>query len=412
MNYPARFLLVALSVPVFAVRAAVLEGDLATFLGEPIIETQQLVRHSRSQVWPNVVVARDGSVLATYGVVFGGSEPFTRNPRRVALRRSEDGGATWGEEIVIAEPGFQGGGTIVDETTGDILAFVEERHPPAALTVYRSQDHGKTWQAQAETLVRPDGRGNVPSMHMNEHGITLQFGPNRGRLLRAARWYAGRNKHDVYAGMYTTAVYSDDGGVTWNTSEPFPEYGTGEAAIAELSDGRIYYSSRMHWSERPQNRRRRAAWSHDGGQSWVDWDVVEALPDGQQGRVEGCLGGLVRLPIQGRDVLIYSNVDTDTFHRNRITVWASFDGAKTWPIKRLVYGGPSGYSSLIAGRPGTPSEGWIYIHYDGGEDHDDPVGMAHLFIPPRGSLVARFNLSWLLAGLKTGNGSIPGWVQE
>lgn len=384
-----------------------IEGRLDLFLGEPVMETQQLVLHARSQVWPNIVVALDGSVLATYGVVFGGSEPFERNSRHVAARRSQDGGKTWGNEIIIAAPGFQGGGTIVDETTGDILVFVEERHPPAPLTIYRSRDHGVSWDAQATTVVEADRLGNVPSMHMNEHGITLRHGAHRGRLVRAARWYAGRNKHDVYAGMYTTAIYSDDGGLTWQTSEPFPENGTGEAAVAELSNGQIYYSSRMHWSERPQNRRRRAAWSDDGGQTWKRWDIVEALPDGQQGRVEGCLGGLVRLPVKGKDILIYSNVDTDTFDRNRITVWASFDGAKTWPIKRLIYGGPSGYSSLTAGRPGTPSEGWIYIHYDGGEDHDDPVGMAHLFIPPKGSLVARFNLSWLLEGDETGDGEVP-----
>ena len=76
-------------------------------------------------------------------------------------------------------------------------------------------------------------------------------------------------------------------------------------------------------------------------------------------------------------------------------------------MKRLVYGGPSGYSSLAVGRPATPSEGWIYIHYDGGKDYNDPVGRADLFIPPDGSLVARFNLSWLLEGQRTGDGSVP-----
>ncbi len=392
---------------VFGAHGADVEGTLPPFLGEPVFESQQLIRHSRSQIWPNIVVAMDGSVLATYGRAFGGGEPFDRNRRHVALRRSEDAGKTWGQEIIIAEPGFQGGGTIVDETSGDILAFVEDQHPPAPLTIHRSKDHGKTWVAQAGTVVKPDSLGNVPSMHMNEHGITLRHGEHKGRLLRAARWYAGKNKSDVYANMYTTAVYSDDGGRTWTTSEPFPENGTGEAAIAELSDGRLYYSSRMHWPERPQNRRRRSAISHDGGQTWTDFDIVEALPDGQQGRAEGCLGGLVRLPIKGKDILIYSNVDTYTFDRNRVTVWASFDGGGTWPVKRLVCGGPSGYSSLAAGRPGTISEGWIYIHYDGGHDYHDPVGRADLFIPPDGSHVARFNLAWLLEGQPTGDGPVP-----
>lgn len=64
---------------------------------------------------------------------------------------------------------------------------------------------------------------------------------------------------------------------------------------------------------------------------------------------------------------------------------SKFDGGKTWPLKRGVYEGSFAYSSLSAGRPGTPSEGWIYLHFEGG--------------PNGGSNVARFNLSWLLQGV-------------
>ncbi|UCE47957.1 MAG: exo-alpha-sialidase [Phycisphaerales bacterium] len=36
-------------------------------------------------------------------------------------------------------------------------------------------------------------------------------------------------------------------------------------------------------------------------------------------------------------------------------VWASFDGGKTWPLKRLVCEGSFVYSSFAAGRPTTES---------------------------------------------------------
>ena len=62
------------------------------------------------------------------------------------------------------------------------------------------------------------------------------------------------------------------------------------------------------------------------------------------------MGGLARLPVADRDILIFSNIDTEQPKRERATVWASFDGGKTWPVKRLVYDGPSGYSSLAADR--------------------------------------------------------------
>nr|MBC8218889.1 exo-alpha-sialidase [Planctomycetota bacterium] len=273
----------------------------------------------------------------------------------------------------------------------EILAFVEKNHPPAALTIYRSKDHGKTWSA-TESVINPDTNGNVPSMHMNEAGITLRHGKHAGRIIRAARHYAGRNDRDKWPEHYTTAIYSDDGGKTWNTSKPFAEMGAGEAAIAELSDGRLYYNSRAHWNRDKPPLRRRCAFSADGGETWTDWQIVEILPDGPQNTNYGCMGGLVRLPIRGRDILIYSNCDNPDGRRLG-TVWASFDGGKTWPLKRLVYEGSFAYSSLAAGRPATESEGWIYLQFESG-----------------GSRVARFNLSWLLKGEKTGGGELPNWL--
>lgn len=353
------------------------EDKIDVLLGEPAFEMRQVFQGER---FPNVVVAVDGTVLATWGSA------------SVRVRRSEDGGKTWGEEITIAKPGFQGGGLTVDEKSGDILAFVEAHHPPGPVSVYRSTDHGRSWQVQ-KTVFHQDSRGNVPSMHMNEHGVTLRHGEHRGRLLRPSRHYAGKNERARWPQHYTNAIYSDDGGRTWNTSDPFPAFGTGEATLVELSDGRIYYNSRRHWApEGADPRRRWIAWSEDGGATWNDLSICQALPDGPQDTSYGCMGGLDRLPVSGRDILIYSNCDSPA-GRRRGTVWASFNGGITWPLKRLVHDGAFAYSSLTAGRPGTKSEGWIYLHFEGG--------------PQGGSTVARFNLSWLLEGEKTGDGGIP-----
>ena len=207
------------------------------------------------------------------------------------------------------------------------------------------------------------------------------------------RYYGPNGGEAEWSQQYTNAIYSDDGGKSWKTSKPFPENGTGEAALVELSDGRIYYNSRVHWSKRPRNKRRREAWSDDGGVTWKDWRIIDVLPDGDQGRTYGCMAGLTRLPLADRDILIFSNLDTDASHRERVSVWASFDGGKTWPVKRLVDAGRSGYSSLAVGRGNSPSAGWIYLFYE----HD----------PFKGAHMARVNLAWLLGGKATGNGIIP-----
>lgn len=353
------------------------EGSINSFLGKPTLQMQQLFKGER---FPNIAVSTQGTVIATWG------------NKSVICRRSEDGGQTWGEAITIADPGFQGGGLTVDEATGDIFTFIEAHHPPAPVIVYRSKDDGKTWEKQDSLFIK-DSNGNLPSMHMNEHGITLRHGKHKGRLIRPSRYYGKKNAREEWPNHYTNAVFSDDHGLTWHTSDPFPENGTGEACIVELSNGVLYYNSRVHWQERPKNTRRRSALSYDGGRTWSHWKIIDILPDGHQHRSYGCMGGLVRLPLKGRDILIFSNIDTPNARREKGTVWASFDGGKTWPVKRLVYDGPHGYSALNAGRPGTASEGWIYHHFEGG--------------PKGGATVARYNLSWILEGELTGDGSIP-----
>ena len=203
---------------------------------EPIFDTKQLFYSERM---PNVVVAMDGTIVASFGKT------------EFLVRRSEDGGNTWGPIIKVSE-GINGGGLTVDEKSGDIIAFIEEEHPPSKLKIFRSNDNGKSWKS-SQIKILPDRNGMIPSMHMNEHGITLQKGKYNGRLIRPSRYYNAKNSSErkslykskkMWEGQYTNAIYSDDGGYTWHVSDPFPANGTGEAAIIELNDGSFYYNSR------------------------------------------------------------------------------------------------------------------------------------------------------------------------
>lgn len=329
-------------------------------------EVQQVFSSER---FPNIVAAMDGSLLATWG------------NSKVVAKRSEDGGITWGDEVVIADPGFHGGGTTVDEGTGNIFVFVEEGHPVAPIHVYVSKDNGKTWSEQS-TKITADLNSNMPAMHMNEHGITLKKGDYAGRLIRPSRYYGKTNDRSEWLEHYTNAIYSDDNGQTWKTSNPFPANGTGEATLVELYDGTIYYNSRRHLSTDGLNpKMRHTAWSKDGGHTWEGLAVSEELPDGDQNRDYGLMAGLTRLPIEGYDILLFSNIESEE-GRHHGTVWVSFDGGQSWPIKRLVDEGSFAYSSMTVGREGTPSEGMIYLIYES----------------DGGAKVAKFNLTWLLNG--------------
>jgi len=338
----------------------------------PVLEIQDLFESVRI---PNITVTTDGTVLA-----------FARSGR--LFRRSEDGGKTWSP---VQEVGNDAAGSaIVDANTGDVLVV-----NPKGPYLWRSRDQGKTWEREA-IVVKPNAVGHgdpdgVPAhTACSESGVTLRFGKHKGRLLMPARVQPpqGNNDQEWWPYNYNMAIYSDDGGKTWQSSGPV-QNGTGEGTLAEVSDGAIYYNSRSHMSI---DHRRRIAWSYDGGHMWTDWRVCEHLYEvGEPFYFKygtkpsyGCNAGLVRLPLEctdGKDVLLFSAPDDPGGTRVRMTVWASFDRGETWPVKRLVYEGPSAYSSLAAGPDGT-----IYLLFERGQKK--------LY---ENVAVARFNLAWIKA---------------
>lgn len=343
--------------------------------GEPLLEVQDLYEGDGNRI-PNVVVAADGSVLA-----------FARSGR--LLRRSADRGKTFEPAREVGHDA--GGSAIVDWNTGDVMVVESKRG-----FLWRSRDHGKSWQRE-EIVVKPNpmghgGAGNVPvQTTCSESGVTLQFGKHKGRLIMPAHVQPpmGNNDQEWWPYNYNTAIYSDDGGKTWQTSGPV-QSGTGEGTLAELSTGSIYYNSRSHMSV---DHRRQIAWSHNGGQMWVDWQVTTDLFEiGEPFYFKygtkpsyGCNAGLIRMPLEltgGKDVLLFSAPDNPGKSRRRMTVFASFDQGYTWPVKRLVHEGMSAYSSLAAGSDGT-----VYLLFERGEEK----------LYDRMAL-ARFNLAWVTQG--------------
>jgi sialidase-1 len=343
------------------------------------------------QVWDEevltgqVVVAMDGTVLVLKGYNSG-----TDQSKYISVKRSQDGGKTWTEESKVGDMievdgdmsddgrypnnNWTGlGNVMVDEVNGDIMVFMTTLK--TAQKLFRSKDHGKTWKVE-DTTIKPGKDGWIPATNgACDPGVTIKNGPKKGRLLMPARVFVeylnkGKNRK-FFKDLYAMALYSDDRGKSWNSSESFPLKGTGESGLVELKDGTIYHNSRTHM--RPGNRR--IAYSHDAGETWVDEHEDDELFDGPPD-VYGCKAGLLRLPYEGRDILLFSSPGNRST-RTDITVWVSFDGGKTWPVNRLIQKGPGNYTWMAAGRKGTSSEGMIYLL--AGKDW-----------------MVRFNLTWLL----------------
>ncbi len=343
---------------------------------EPFFQLQTLYKNKRMPV----IIASKGTI---YAFADAGS----------LLRKSTDNGKTWSPAKEIDSGENLRGNVVLDENTGELLVLSPSDENPC---IYRSSDKGETWKKES-IEIKPNvmGHGTFGKAPINiismEPGITLKYGEHKGRLIIAGRIQPpnGDNAQEFWMYNYNTSIYSDDNGKTWQVSDAIMT-GTGEGAVAELSDGRLYYNSRSHMSV---DHKRRIAWSFDGGNRYVDWSVSDDLYEiGEPFYFKhgskpsyGCKAGLVRVPdgvVDADDVLLYSMPDWKGGWRYQMTVWASFNGTSTWPVKRLIDADFSAYSSLAVGEDGT-----IYLLYEGGEDKlYDEIN------------VAIFNLPWLLDG--------------
>ena len=73
------------------------EAGLESHLGSARMDMGRVFGDER---FPNVVVAVDGTILASWG------------SRSLRVRRSEDGGKTWGKEITVASPASRASVTV------------------------------------------------------------------------------------------------------------------------------------------------------------------------------------------------------------------------------------------------------------------------------------------------------------
>ncbi|MAT46555.1 MAG: hypothetical protein CMO35_03885 [Verrucomicrobiaceae bacterium] len=370
-----------------------------SFLGFPAQAEEEEPFH---EIWEEEVPVMGHLAVAMDGTVLVFKEERAR--KRVEVKRSEDGGRTWSNPIVVGDRvrigsdmsddgRYKGehvgwselGNVVVDETTGEIMVFAMGLAP--SRTLYRSRDHGKTWRAE-KTVIKPDRNGWLATTYCCDPGITLRHGKKKGRLVMPSQVFVGSVNDDgtrtylnkgqgrkFFAKRYSNALYSDDGGRTWTPSEPFPLLGTSEPGLLELHDGRIYYNARTHVREGNKLVGRSA----DCGESWVDSREDDELFDGPPD-VYGCKGALALLTHGGREVMIFSSPGRRD-KRDDITIRASFDGGESWPVSRLVREGPGNYTWLAAGRKDTPSEGFIYLLSNK-------------------DWMARFNVSWLMENRK------------
>ncbi len=270
----------------------------------------------------------------------------------LVLKRSSDGGKTWGPMQIVHEEGDTAKITIgnpcpvVDEGTGTIwLPFCRDNR---AVFVTHSRDDGRTWAQPVEItrdLKKPDWVWYATGPGV---GIQLRRGPHQGRLVIPCDHSA---KVDSKLAQHAHVIYSDDHGQTWKLGGTVAPY-TDECQVVELNDGRLLINMRNYWGRAGQpgkGNRRALAWSKDGGLTWSDLHFDATLIE------PVCQASLLRHswpagPDPGR--LLFANPASST-KREKLTIRLSRDEGKTWPASRILHEGRAAYSCLAVLPDGT-----------------------------------------------------------
>ncbi len=326
---------------------------------------------------PALVVTAEGTLLA----FCEGRKSSASDEGDIDLlvKRSEDGGKTWSEQMTVHEEGGDAPITIgnpcpiVDENGTIHLPFT---HNNKRLFYTKSTDDGLTWSEPMEHTGILDGF-DYPLVRIATgpgHGIQM----STGRLI-APVWVSDRERRDVNKNVtnrryQSGIIYSDDAGVTWHTGGLVPPTirRLNEAMVIERRDGSLFLNMRAYGSGY-----RATSVSKDAGVTWCEPVLETDLP------CPTCQASMIKLT--DREVLFANpavTVDGKVSGANRrnLTVRLSTDEGRTWKYSHELDPGRAGYSDLAVAKDGT-----IFCLYECGEERYN-----------QRLTIARFNRAWIL----------------
>ncbi|MFF4014204.1 exo-alpha-sialidase [Streptomyces sp. NPDC001843] len=285
----------------------------------------------------------------------------------VVLRRSTDGGCTWGPlQVVAAGHGDTRGNPapVVDPRTGDVVLLTSgnsgavseaeimrgEVTPEQSRRVFvqRSRDDGRHFTRPRDITAQVKPRGWRWYATGPGHAVTLTRGRWAGRLVVPADHSVAPPAGSPDTGQETKyygahALYSDDGGRHWRLGFVDDSHDgvthPNESTAAQLPDGRLYFSARDQNGTSPGNRL--DSHSSDGGRT-LDrpYRVQPTLAD-----VPMVEGSVLQLPGR-RAPLLFSAPSVPTARR-AMAIWRSTDGGATFTKALTLSERRAAYSDLV-----------------------------------------------------------------
>ena len=319
---------------------------------------------------PGLATTSKGTLLAIFDARYDSSRDLQGNID-IAMHRSFDKGVTWEPMQVVLDMGEWGklpekyngvsdACVLVDEKSGDIYV--------AGLWMYGALDSNGKWidnlnQDSKYWIHQWRGKGSQPGLGVKEtcqflitkssdDGLTWGFpdnitsktkrpewwlfapAPGHGITLRDGTLVFPTQGRDENGHAFSNITYSQDGGVTWITSNP-AYCNVTECNAVQLDDGDIMLNMRDNRNRGNRDKNgRRICTTSDLGKTWVEH------PTSRKVLVEPtCMGSLHRHDFikngEKKSILLFVN-PSDYKERKKMTLKVSFDNGLTWPEKHWI----------------------------------------------------------------------------
>jgi len=273
----------------------------------------------------------------------------------VVLKRSTDGGKTWGPLQVIANDGknpcknqcpvvLPSGRILLVWLWNEWISSEAERTTRQVYITY-SDDDGVTWANHIN--ITGDVYGDNWGWYGTGpcHAIVKTRPPHQGRIIIPAR-------HNIPGVQSTKShlIYTDDptGLTGWTIGAIALREQSNESTVVELSNGDLMLNSR-NGSDAVGEEYRVVHISKDGGQTFVaPWYLDHALPDA--GRCQGSILEHSINSVTGKSNILFSNPNDLYERRNGTIKLNENDGAYGSWVRKIRYSDPNpafcGYSDI------------------------------------------------------------------
>lgn len=341
---------------------------------------------------PALITSWDGSIVAVTDKRKNNQGDIPEDIDVIA-KRSTDNGKTWSEPITIAQGtgkgnGFGDAAIVKTNTENELLCMFIGGQGLGASTpsdriktyVSRSKDNGQTWSTPQ------DISNQIFAGERSNWFASFCAAGNGLKTRNGVLMFVAAMRHDKTATLYNHVVYSNDNGETWNVSN-CAMMGGDEAKVVELNDGKILMSIRRqskgaryyNISNNVPSKTEAVDWTQKNTTTVDSWsDMIEP----------NCNGDIVRYTstIDGYDKdRILHTVPNHNTNRENVTIFLSYDEAKTWRIKKTICKTGSAYSSIAILEDGTIG---VYI-----EENYNTDAYSTYFV--------NFSLDWMTDGSDT-----------